>query len=499
MAVYEDLSEEEKYLLAILTDESGVDIAEFCWQDADGKNSEGKTDWLWRAWAYQYNWYRCTAKRQIDECARAIGKSVGIQLRAFAFPFTNAGNEMLLTAPELIHLDPVTKYVEDRILSVRLSREMLKRSGQSNGINKRPFEAKFTNGAKILGRIPQKDGRGVKGSCAAGTLVTTPVGHLPIEKISAGDLVLTDRGRFMPVLRTLEYEADTVIIAGAGHRGLQVSENHRFYARRNRSPQRKRDLQLPTWLEVDDEEIKRHYWASPAAMPLMDEPDLPSVVINRQAFFWLVGRYVADGNLGGTNRRGERTQVAFTAHVDRLHEIEGAAMLAGFKTARRKHDNAGCVTINSTALARWLAVEFGQHADGKRIPIWLHSAKNGAVQAFLDGYSSGDGHWNEDRGRWEFGTASKELAVGLRILGNQLWYTTSFSWVDVKPNAMCDTPLRSWRVQFSSRGNAICERDFVWQNIRSVTPAGRATVYDLIVAEDHSYVADGLVHKGGLL
>jgi hypothetical protein len=84
-------------------------------------------------------------------------------MRAFAFPFTNAQQEMLITAPELIHLDPVTKYIEDRLLSVRLSRDMLKKSGQSNGINKRPFEAKFTNGSKIIGRIPQKDGKGVKG------------------------------------------------------------------------------------------------------------------------------------------------------------------------------------------------------------------------------------------------------------------------------------------------------------------------------------------------
>lgn len=163
MAVLEDLSEEEKYLLSILLDESGVDIAEFCWRDADAKNSDGKHDWLFRCWNFQYYWYRCTEKRQIDETSRAIGKSVGIQMRAFSFPFTNPDNEMLLTAPEMIHLDPVTKYVEDRLLSVRLSREMLRKSGQSNGINKRPFEAKFTNGAKIIGRIPQKDGRGVKG------------------------------------------------------------------------------------------------------------------------------------------------------------------------------------------------------------------------------------------------------------------------------------------------------------------------------------------------
>jgi hypothetical protein len=89
--------------------------------------------------------------------------SNGIQMRAFAFPFTGAGSEMLITAPEMIHLEPVTKNVEDRIKSVRLGREFMKRSGTSDGFTHRPFEAKFRNGAKIIGRIPQKDGKGVKG------------------------------------------------------------------------------------------------------------------------------------------------------------------------------------------------------------------------------------------------------------------------------------------------------------------------------------------------
>jgi hypothetical protein len=157
MAVLEALTDEEKYLVAILQDASGVDIAEFLWKDPDQKDN------LFRCYDYQYAWYRNDAKQQIDQCARAIGKSVGIQMRAFAFPFLNPGNDMLITAPEMIHLDPVTKNIEDRLMSTRLSREMLKSGTQSSGITHRPFEAKFRNDAKIIGRIPQKDGKGVKG------------------------------------------------------------------------------------------------------------------------------------------------------------------------------------------------------------------------------------------------------------------------------------------------------------------------------------------------
>lgn len=149
--------------MAILKDSSGIDIAEFLWKDPDARNREGKKDGLFRCWSYQYPWYRNDAKKQIDQCGRAIGKSIGIQMRAYAFPFLNAGQEMLITAPEMIHLDPVTKYIEDRLLSTRISEEMLNKRNNASGITHRPFEAKFVNGAKIIGRIPQKDGKGVKG------------------------------------------------------------------------------------------------------------------------------------------------------------------------------------------------------------------------------------------------------------------------------------------------------------------------------------------------
>src|SRR5438270_297010 len=163
MAVLEALTPGEMALISLLQDPSGIDIAEFIWRDPDAKNDQGKRDNLFRCWSYQYPWYRNNAKKQIDQCGRAIGKSVGIQMRAFAFPFLNPGNDMLISAPEMIHLDPVTKNIEDRLLSTRISREMLYTKGQATGLTHRPFEAKFVNGAKIIGRIPQKDGKGVKG------------------------------------------------------------------------------------------------------------------------------------------------------------------------------------------------------------------------------------------------------------------------------------------------------------------------------------------------
>jgi len=157
MAVLEDLSEEEAYLWAILSDPSGLDHAEFLWTDAE------QDDNCFRAWDFQVPWWRCMDGNQIEQSARSVGKSLSIQARGCAFPFIHPGQEMVITAPEANHLDAVTDNIETKLNSIRLTREMLVGSGGRGGIKHRPFHVNFQNGARIMGRIPQRDGRGVKG------------------------------------------------------------------------------------------------------------------------------------------------------------------------------------------------------------------------------------------------------------------------------------------------------------------------------------------------
>ena len=149
--------EEDCYLAAILDDPSGIELAEFSWID------EEQPDGCFRLWDFQWSWYRNEETYQIDWAGRSLGKSVGIIMRAFAFPFNFPGSEMLITAPELNHLRPITDKVEHQILSHRLSREMLPRQ-RGNGINHQPqFQCHFANNSRIISRLPQRDGKGVKG------------------------------------------------------------------------------------------------------------------------------------------------------------------------------------------------------------------------------------------------------------------------------------------------------------------------------------------------
>lgn len=150
--------EEECFLLAILESADGLDLAEFCWFDSES------SDGCYRAWDFQWPWYTCDDRYQIDQGGRATGKSVSIMMRCFAFPFAYPGQRMLLTAPELNHLSLLTGPIESRFLNTRLMKEMLPK-GKGNGIRKQPhWECTFRNQTVLVSRLPNKDGKGVKGN-----------------------------------------------------------------------------------------------------------------------------------------------------------------------------------------------------------------------------------------------------------------------------------------------------------------------------------------------
>ena len=97
----------------------------------------------------------------VHNCARSVGKSLSIKVRGFAFPFLHPGNEMVVTAPELVHLEPIVSLIEEQCRNTRLSSELMVQGRSS--VTHRPFQMNFVNGARIIGRIPQRDGKGIKG------------------------------------------------------------------------------------------------------------------------------------------------------------------------------------------------------------------------------------------------------------------------------------------------------------------------------------------------
>lgn len=153
--------------------------------------------------------------------------SASAVIRSMAFPFNYIGEEMTIVAPEKIHLTALTGKIETELKACRLTREMLVGQGGRNSFGHEPFEARFANGSKILGRIPQHDGRGLKGCVDGSTPILTNKGYVNADELSVGDVIWTHKDEFLPITRldvfegvpcyTVEFADDTSITTSWDH------------------------------------------------------------------------------------------------------------------------------------------------------------------------------------------------------------------------------------------------------------------------------------------
>ncbi len=497
--ILEDLSDEEAYLWAILSDESGLDQAEFFWYNAE------EDDGCFRAWNYQWKWWRSIDHLQIDQSARSVGKSLSIKVRSFAFPFIHPGQEMLITAPEGVHLSAITGLIENQFKATRIGQELLpKRS--TMGVTHRPFEINFMNGARIMGRIPQRTGVGVKGSLAAGSLILTQErGFVEVENIRIGEHVWSHFQRWTEVLDLYSLEQEGYLVRSGGAFPMTVSLDHRFYAKNDVSSQpgkMKRELGAETWEWPDNFTMSKYnginvYAAAPNQFDT-DEVELPDFSTSltklpiNEDFWWLVGRTLADGC---TSPCGHVSLCVHPiAHDDVLPHLEQLGIT--YRIEKRPHSSADKINFNNAGFAKWFRYFFGTHSHNKTLPSWVFGMDARWRSSLLNGYVSG----TRQSPRIAAGSASKKLALGMGLLGHTLGYGVSYTTSKINVKSINGVepkqPLKDSHRFFlteagSSRG--IREDGFTYYKVKSVEPAERQTFYG-IVTGDHSYYAEGLIH-----
>jgi len=244
--IYEKLTEEECYLYALITDESGIDLAEFCFID------ESQEDGCFRAWPFQVPWFRNQAQKHIDAASRSCGKSLSIKLRAFAFPFNYPGEEMVITAPEAVHLQAVTDNVEGLFTRNKLAREMLQ--GQ---IKHRPYHMNFVNGSRIMGRIPQRDGTGVQGCVSVNALIYTDRGEIKASEVTLNDKVWSHLNQWTAVSNVSQFVDEGFEVVGIGSSPQIVNGVHQFYGKYKIN----NEFTESQWANVSH--LDNFYWAMP--------------------------------------------------------------------------------------------------------------------------------------------------------------------------------------------------------------------------------------------
>lgn len=360
----------------------------------------------------------------------------------------------------------------------------------------------------------------------AGTLILTDRGYRPIEEIEVGEQVLTHQSRYRRVTETMSTRRPLVTVRGQGHPGISVSPEHPFYARAAHNvwntQERRYDRTLgePTWTKASDLRTAGapmnaaggdlSFWATPCLFPSLPIPEVGGrgMEIN-PALMWLAGRYLGDGWTRLTDSRGELVITCAKGEAEGLRAWlncwprtgarAGASELAWHE---RETGTAYQFSSSHRGLVEWLRSEFGHGAASKSIPAWALGMDPMYRRLLLDGYLSADGHTREISGGDidQCSTVSKALAFGLRSLAESLGYSVNVNGpydnrTSIEGREFNALPMWTvkWRRLLQRSQN---EREGLhnWTRVRSVEDEDRvATVFNLSVEEDESYVAEGIV------
>jgi hypothetical protein len=484
--------EEDDWLLyGMLLDP--VYMPELLWKDPKNHAYGGQ----YRVRDYQYIIFRLDDNYAIVSCARSVGKTESEKVHAEIHGLKNY-DRLLITAPELIHLLPLTDAVEDHIVDNPLLSELLDvRNGQT-GFQHRPFQC-----------------------IAEGELVLTNRGHVPIEDVVVGDEVLTHRGRWRPVEATWDRGVrDVVEIRASGTAGLRATADHRIYARaiaqraavgehgRRRVHREAKD---PEWRAIIDwrcsdpaDRACLPATVEPLTVPLPFRMNRSGFGVGRGAeidpgdpeFLWLLGHYLAEG----TTWRGRLTILSI--HETEADEIQ--ARLAGLGITSSLGDNVGAgkaVRVTNMALAQFLEREAPGSQRSREIPAWVYGLSTQQRTAVFDGLMYGDGY--QQGQAWHGSFASRPLVQSLAVLTHSLGWAFGSGLVEAKQHMLADGHVINAGPQWAFYVNmkpdegghrhVWFEHGLAWTAATRIRPAGQARVYDLSVAEDHSFVASGLV------
>lgn len=372
---------------------------------------------------------------------------------------------------------------------------------------------------------------------APGAWVMTPNGGRPIEELTVGDLVLTHRGRYRPVTRTYSRHINETVIEyrPVGSMPFLVTKEHRMLtAARNTCGRcskpngcRHAPVDPVGWHEAH--KINRHVVARGRMTESADvdrvrlpeqrhgndkvkvsEIDLDAGVLR------LAGYYLAEGF-------ATKNDVRFTLNPAEVEYADDIARLSeatfGVMTTRSLHRGALVVAITSRTVARFFSGQFGTGCDQKSVPRWIMDLPWERQRELLLGLYRGDGSVSAQR-QSRLALANQHLVYQVWQMLSRIGARTGLSRVPGKPYSINgyegigrDLAVLTWADDCSENYRYINDKSrhgfrespgshsqywtagsgesCVSASWREVPYDGM--VYDVEVAEDHSFVVEGVV------
>jgi intein/homing endonuclease len=225
--------------------------------------------------------------------------------------------------------------------------------------------------------------------------------------------------------------------------------------------------------------------------PLPDHIDLTS------QFGRLVGLFLAEGSCDASKVRWtfsldeKETLVADTVKL--VHELFDMVP----HVAERVGAHSINVTLFGTAWSRFFEAVCGNGAGKKRLHPVLTSGPDEFLEAMVRGWLDGDG-WRYDRVRnYQAGVSiSHDLALSMYQISVGLGRSPVIQWSKPTINSAAKTRQPRWTVCFSTTGDnwrMQSDQNCMWRKVRSISAETFCgPVYDLGVAGDGSYIAEGI-------
>jgi DNA (cytosine-5)-methyltransferase 1 len=320
------------------------------------------------------------------------------------------------------------------------------------------------------------------------TMILTEHGYKHIDKIQKGDIVLTHLGRWRKVTAVMSRkDAQTLIVRGQGFPDIHTTEEHPFWSCEKISD-RPRKFSDPRWVETKSIKPSLTYLSQIL-------PRETTKIMNESGwsndFWWIVGRYLADGWLVS----GKKRRVVICSSLNEGIEVEE-------RIRRIFH----CTSVTERTVMKFhicvhsfhdFLVQFGHGADGKLLPSWVFNISSEYAASLLEGYSTGDGQkW---QGRWRATTVSRALALSVALLAQRAYgVIASIHEVEVPSTKIIEGRVVNQKKQYQivvpprNRSGFISD-DYGWKLVRSVKSGKKDEVFNISVEEDESYIADGCV------
>jgi ribonucleoside-diphosphate reductase alpha chain len=365
--------------------------------------------------------------------------------------------------------------------------------------------------------------RGLPVSCLeTGTRVHTPGGFKEIQDLEVGDLVLTHLGNWKPVLnkwsRQTTEDLYRLSVSNRGRYSLNITGNHPV-------------LTSEGWVKVEDLNPKSHKIVIEPITNVFRRRDrrkvfefkigsqrynkgssqlckgagcfkvkeIPNCYLDLDLAWWF-GLWFAEGHTTNRGTIGISMGWDEEEHLDRWLKIaEDKFGLKGTKDIyanNRGHEHAHA-KIHNKYLQSFFDEEFGKGCKVKTIPDWFFEQPDETLKAFLDGFITGDGSLTYNGEIVTIGIANEKLAY-------QLWYISHLlgKFPSLARNIATYHKDRNEEEDLNFKDHGC-----FWVKLPKSSPSGyglsrsfklekqdrETTVWDIEVADDHSFVAQGIV------